>query len=167
MCGLLGSHFLPFIPFWARYHSGESLYLPTKPMLFFSMIVGCLAINPAISLHCVYYSFTFLFISYYPVAFRVDVPAASTHFFINFLLRASLAHFHVFTSFGLIGQHSYHVILFYHFIHWVFSAHLLLLYLFLLTWACLLLNSLGFLSPFTTSLPLITLLGLSAIQPAH
>ena len=27
MCWLLGSYFLPFIPFWAGYYSGESLHL--------------------------------------------------------------------------------------------------------------------------------------------
>ena len=38
--------------------------------------------------------------------------------------------YHVFTSFRLVGQHSYHVSPFYHFIAWAFLAHLLLLYLF-------------------------------------
>lgn len=37
-----------------------------------------------------------------------------------------------FTSFALIGQHSCCASLFYHFIHWASSTHLLILYLFLL-----------------------------------
>ena len=44
--------------------------------------------------------------------------------------------FHVFTSFGLVGQHSYHVSPFYHFIPWASLANLLPLYLFLLPWTC-------------------------------
>ena len=38
--------------------------------------------------------------------------------------------FHIFTSIGLVGQHSCHVSPLYHFIPWAFSAHLILLYLF-------------------------------------
>ena len=57
------------------------------------MIVGLLATNPIISLHCIYYRFTSLFISYYPTGLQADVPAMLAHFFINLLLRASLAHF--------------------------------------------------------------------------
>jgi len=69
------------------------------------------------------------------VSLRADIPAVSTYFFINPLLKASLAHFHIFTSFGLISQHSCLVGLLYHFISWTSLAHLLLLYLFLLSWA--------------------------------
>ena len=73
--------------------------------------------------------------------------------------------FHVFTSFRLIGQCSRHTSPFYHFIPWNSSANLLLLPLF--TPMYLLLNSLGFLNPFTTSLPLIILLDLLAFKLAH
>ena len=60
---------------------------------FFPVSVGLLAVDPAISLHRACDSFTSLFISYYPVGLRADAPAMSAHFFINLLLRVSLAHF--------------------------------------------------------------------------
>ena len=79
-----------------------------------------------------------------------------------FCSRLSWPTFHIFTSFGLVGQHSYHASPFYYFIPWISSAHLFLLYLF---------YSYGlfakFFGPFTTSLPLIILLSLLAIKPAH
>ena len=90
---LLSSYFLPFIPSWTGYHSGKSLHLPTKPMLSSLWSWASLAINPTISLYCVCYSFVFLFTSYYPVGLWANVPAVSTYFFINPLLRASLAYF--------------------------------------------------------------------------
>ena len=129
------------------------------------MTVVLLAINPTIPLHCVCYNFVFLFTSYYPMSLRVDVPAISTYFFINPLLRASLAHLpylYLFWacwptflpcqpilplySLGFLGP---------------FTSSLPLF-----TPMGLLLNSLDFLNPFTTSLPCITLLGLLAITPA-
>ena len=125
-----------------------------------------LAINPAMSFHCVCYNFVFLFISYYLVGLRADVPTVSTHFFINPLLRAFLVHFprlYLFWacwptflpcqpvlplySLGFLGQFTSSTPLF--------------------TPMGLLLNSFGFLGHFTTSLPLITLLGFLAIKLAH
>ena len=69
----------------------------------------------------------------------------------------------VFPLMGLIGHHSCHVNPFYYFIPWVSSAHLLLLYIFLLSWACCWITWTSLPSPFTLSLPLITLMGLLAI----
>ena len=57
------------------------------------MTVGLLATDLAIPLHCVCYNSTSLFISYYPVGLRSNALAVSVHFFINFLLKAFLAHF--------------------------------------------------------------------------
>ena len=61
-------------------------------LLFFSMTLSLLATDLAISLHCVCYNFTSLFISYYPMGLWADVTAVSTHFFINLLLKVSLVH---------------------------------------------------------------------------
>ena len=58
-----------------------------EPMLSFSVSVGFLAIDPAISLHRACNSFTLP--SCYLVNLWVDVPAVPTHFFVNLLLRAS------------------------------------------------------------------------------
>ena len=59
---------------------------------FFFMAMGLLAINPIILLHRVCHYFVFLFTSYYRVGLRADIPAVSTYFFINPLLRASFTH---------------------------------------------------------------------------
>ena len=56
--GFLSSYFLPFIPSWTGYHLGKSLHLPTEPVLFFSMTMGLLAIEPTMSRHCVCHNYT-------------------------------------------------------------------------------------------------------------
>ena len=93
MCRLLGSYFFPFTPSWTGHYLGKSPHLPIKPMFSFSMTIGLLATDSAISLHRAYYSFTSPFISCYPMGLRADVLVVPVHFFINLLLRASLAHF--------------------------------------------------------------------------
>ena len=55
--------------------------------------MGLLAIDPAISLRRPYYDFASPFISCYLVGLQADSLAVPTHFFVNLLLRASLAHF--------------------------------------------------------------------------
>ena len=62
-------------------------------MLSFLVSMGLLAIDLAISLHRAYYDFASPFISCYPMGLQADSLAVPTHFFINLLLRASLAHF--------------------------------------------------------------------------
>ena len=97
---------------------------------------------------------------------RADVLAMSTHFFVNPLLKASLAHFprlYLFWAYwptflprqpilppfslGLLGPFATSLPLF--------------------TPMGLLLNSQDFLGPFTTLLPLISFLGILAIKPTH
>ena len=73
---------------WAK-----SPRLLAEPMFSFSMFMGLLAIKPAISLHHVCHSFTSPFISCYSVGLQAGAPTVPAHFFINLLLRASLAHF--------------------------------------------------------------------------
>ena len=126
------------------------------------MTVGLLATNPAIPLHCVYYNFVFLFNSYYPMGLRANVPAVSTHFFINPLFRASLTHLPRLYLFWACWP----TFLLCQPILPLYSLGFLnpfTSYLPLFTLMGLSLNSLGFLGPFTTYLPLITLLGLLVI----
>ena len=129
------------------------------------MTMGLLATNPTIPLHCVYYNFIFLFTSYCPMGLRANVPAVSNHFFINPLYRDSLAHLPCIYLFWACWP------------TFLPCQPILPLYslgflgpftssLPLFTPMGLLLNSLDFLNPFTTSLPRITLLGLLAIIPA-
>ena len=80
----------------------QNPHLPVEPMFSFSMTMGLLAINSAIPLHHACYSITFLFNSCYPVDLQADVPIVPTHFFINLLLRASLAHFSHFYLFWVL-----------------------------------------------------------------
>ena len=122
-----------------------------------------LATNLVISFHCVCYNFAFLFISYYPVGLRADVLAISTHFFINPLLRASLAQFpllYLFWAYWLIFLPCQPILPLYSL--GFFNPFTTSLPLF--TPMGLLLNSFSFLSLFTTLLPLITFLGLLAIK---
>ena len=166
MCGLLGSFFLPFIPSWNRCCLGKNFHLPAEPMLHSLWPWAFLATNPAILLYCVYYNFAFLFISYHPVDLQANVPAISTHFFIKPLLRASLAHFprlYLFWAYWLIFLPCQPILPFYSL--GFFSPFITSLTLF--TPMGLLLNSLGFLGLFTMLLPLITFLGLLAIKLAH
>ena len=74
-------------------------------MLSFPMTVGLLTANPAISLHHAYYSFISLFISCYLVGLWANALAVPAHFFINLLLRASLAHFpHLYLFWALLAN---------------------------------------------------------------
>ena len=125
MCGLLGSYFLPFTPSWTRHCLGKSLHLPIEPMLSFSMTMGLLVTNPTISLHRACYSFTSPFISCYPMGLRADTFAVTAHFFINLLLRASLAHLLLlyffythrhFTRFFGLPRPNYHIFTSYYFL---------------------------------------------------
>ena len=132
MCRFLGSYSLPFTPSWTGHYLGKSPHLPIKPMFSFSMTKGLLATDSTISLHRAYYSFTSPFISCYPMGLRADVPVVPTHFFINLLLRASLARF----------LHLY--------LYWALLANILAV-----CQPISLLHSFGFLGPFTSSLPLL------------
>ena len=82
-----GLIFLAFYPFFGLAFLGP--HLPIEPMFSFSMSVGLLAIDHAISLHHTRYNFTFPFTSGYLVDLWVDIPAVLAHFFVNILLRAS------------------------------------------------------------------------------
>ena len=105
MCGLLGLYSLPFTPSWTGCCLDKSLHLPAKPMLSFPMTVGLLTVDPAVLLHHACYSFTSLFISGYPVGLRANAPAMPTHFFINLLPSASLAHFpHLYFFWALLAN---------------------------------------------------------------
>ena len=74
---------------------------------------------------------------------QADAPAVPANFFINLLLRASLAQFsHLYLFWALLASI---LAMLAYFIPWVFSAHLFILYLFYSHG--LLLNHLGFLSP--------------------
>ena len=136
MCGLLGLYFLPFIPSWIWYRLGKSLHLPAKPILPSLWPWAFLDTNPTISLvvSAIALHF-FLFLIFLWACGLMFLPCQPTSLSI-ICLGLLWPTFHVFTSFGLIGQHSCHVSLFYHFIPWVSFAHLLLLYLFLLPWPC-------------------------------
>ena len=85
--------FSAFYPFLGWVLLGQILHLPTELVFSFSMIVGPLVTDPATSFHRAYYSFTSLLISCYPVGLQADAPVVLAHFFINLLLRVSLAHF--------------------------------------------------------------------------
>ena len=136
MRGLLGSYFLPFIPSWARYHSSKSLLLLAKLMLsslwpwsFWPLILPYRFTVSATTLFFFLllitpWAYGLMFLPYQPISLLI------------LYLGLPWPIYHIFTSFGLVGQHSCHVNLFYHFIPWAFLAHLLLLYLFLLPWAC-------------------------------
>ena len=130
--GIWAHIFFPCIPSWTGYHLGKKLHLPTELMLPSLWSWAFLATNRATSLCCVYYSFAFLFISYYLVGLLADVPTMSTHFFVNPLLRAFLAHFPC------------------HYLFWAYWPTLLSRQPILPPY------SLGFLNPFTTTLPLFT-----------
>ena len=74
-------------------------------MFSFSISIGLLAIEPAISLHRACYSFTSFFISCYPMGLQANAPTAPTHFFIHLLLKASLAHFsHLYLFWALLAN---------------------------------------------------------------
>ena len=98
--GLMSPAFHPFLGLgiaWVK-----ALIFLQSLCSFFPVSVGLLAVNPAISLHCACYSFTSLFISYYPMGLRADALVMPAHFFINLLLKASLAHFPYLYLFGAL-----------------------------------------------------------------
>ena len=137
MRGLLGSFFsISFQPRLGIAQVRAFIFIACRAHVFFFMAVGLLAINLVVLLHCVCYSFVFPFTSYYPVGLRANVPAVSTHCFINHWLRASLVHL----------PHIY--------LLWAYWPS------FLPCQPVLPLYPLGFLSPFTSSLPLFALMGL-------
>ena len=126
----------------------------SSPCFFFLVSVGLLAIDPAISLHRTCYSFTSLFISCYPVGLRANAPTVPAHFFINFLLIASLTHFpYLYHFWALLANiptvPAHFIISFIRFprpIYFFFISFNLMDFL---------LDLLGFLGLITTSLPLI------------
>ena len=119
------------------------------------MTVGLLATDPTISLHRACYNFNSFFISCYPIGLWADTPAVPTHFFINLLLRASLAHFpHLYLFWALLpnipAMPTHFTTSFLEIPRPIYS------FFTSFTPMGFLLNSLGFLSPIITSLPLIT-----------
>ena len=123
----------------------------SSPYSFFSCVCGPLGCGSCHTTSLCLYSITSLFISCYPVGLRADAPAVLAHFFINLLLRASLAHFsHLYLFWALLA--SIPTVPAY-FIPRVFSAHLLLFYLFYSHG--LFAKSFGLPRSNTTSLPLI------------
>ena len=160
MRGLLGSCFLPFISSWAG-------YCPSEGLCPYSLL-GLLAINPAILLHCVCYSFIFPLTLITPWAcWLMFLPYQLIDLLILYLgLPWSI--YHIFTShqfYRLIGHHSCHVSPFNLSLYSLSFLDPLTLSLPLFTPMGLLLYSLSFLSHFTTSLPLIILMGLLVIIP--
>ena len=92
------------------------------------MSVGLLAVDPAIPLHYACYSITFPFYFLLPISLRADAPTVPAHFFINILLKASLAHFpHLYLFWALLANIPTVPT---HFIPRAYLAHLLPLYLF-------------------------------------
>ena len=76
-----------------------------SPCFFFLVSVCLLAIDLAISLYRACYSFSSLLISCYPVDLRAYAPTMPAHFFINLLLRASLANFsYIYLFWGLLAK---------------------------------------------------------------
>ena len=119
------------------------------------MTVSLLATDYTISLHRACYNFTSLFISCYPMGLWVDTPAVPAHFFINLLLKASLAHFpHLYLFWALLPNIPTMPT------HFTTSSLRLPrpIYSFFTSFTLMgfLLDSLGFLGPITTNLPVIT-----------
>ena len=159
----LGSCSLPFTP-WTRCCLDKNLHLSTKPMLSFSMTMGLLATDLAISFYRAYYSFTSLFISCYLVGLRADAPAMLAHFFISFLVKASLAYFpHLYLFWAWLA---YIPVILAHFTT-SFLGLSLPIYLFstFFTFMGFLLDSLGFLGLITTSLPPIIIWAYWPLSP--
>ena len=121
------SFFYPFLD-WVLL--GQSLHSPTEPIISISMTVGLLATDPTISLHVAYYNFISLFISYYLMGLWADTPTVPANFFINLLLRASLAHFPYLYLFWTLLANIPAVPAHFTTSYWASSAYLLLLYLF-------------------------------------
>ena len=139
---------------WTGCCLGKGLHLPVEPMFFFLVFVGLLTIDSAISLHRACYSFTsFFFISCYPMGLRADVPAVPAHFFINLLLKASLAYFpHLYLFWVLLANIPIMLAYFIFLglpqpIYFLFTSFTLMGFL---------VDLLSFLNPITTSLHFIT-----------
>ena len=155
ICGLWGPYSLPFTLSWTWCCLDKSLYLPVELIISFSMTVSLLATDYTILLHRACYNFTSLFISCYPMGLWVDTPAVPAHFFINLLLKASLAHFpHLYLFWALLPNIPTMPT------HFTTSSLKLPrpIYSFFTSFTLMgfLLDSLGFLGPITTNLPVIT-----------
>ena len=130
--------------------------------LFF-MVVGHLAINLSILLHCVCCGLCLAFTSYYSRGLASWYSYCISPLILSFGLPRSI--YYIFTSYhsyGLVGHHSCHAN---PLSLPLYSLGFLSPFTFFLppfTPMGLLPDSLGFLSPFTTFLPLITLMGLLA-----
>ena len=127
------------------------------------MSVALLAVDPAIPLHCVCYSITFPFYFLLPMSLRADAPAVPAHFFINILLKASMAHFpHLYLFWALLANIP---VVSAHFIPRAYLAH----YFFFTSFTPMgfLLYPLSFLDPITTSLSLIYFSGLLAFKSSQ
>ena len=151
----MGSCSLPFIPSWTRHCLGKCLHLFAEPMFSSLASMGLLIIDPAISLYRAYFNFTFPSTSCYPVNLWADISIMPIHFFINFLLKVLLAHFpHLYLFWALLANIPT--------VPTHFTTSFLGLprsiYLFFTSFTLIgfLLDSLSFLSPITTFLPLIT-----------
>ena len=120
------------------------------------MIVGLLVTDPTTSFHRACYSFTSLLISCYLVGLRADAPIVLAHFFINLLLRASLAHFpHLYLFWALLAN--IFVVLVYFTTSFLGLSRAIYFFFTSFTPMDFLLVSLGFLSPITTSLHFVTI----------
>ena len=151
--GLIVSIFHSFLD-WVLHGQKPSFSCWTYAFLFY--ICGLLATDLAISLHNACHNFTFLFISCYPVSLQADAPAMLAHRFINLLLRASLTHFpHLYLFWAWLANIST--------VPAYFTTSFLRLplpiYFFSTSFTPIsfLLDSLGFLEPIITSLPLVTI----------
>ena len=123
-------------------------------MLSFLVSMGLLAIDLAISLHRAYYDFASPFISCYPMGLQADSLAVPTHFFINLLLRASLAHFSRLYLFWALLANIPAVPA--HFTTFLGLPQSIYFFFTFFTPMRFLLNSFGFLDLIITFLPLIT-----------
>ena len=151
--------FWAYVPYlssflWTGCCLGKGLHLPIEPCFSFlcswaswQLILPYHFIMPAITLPLLLFLITpwacgLMFLPWQPISSSI------------FCLGLPWLTFHIFTSFGLVSQHSYHARSFHYFIPRASSAYLLLLYPF---------YSYGIFAkffrlphPITTSLPLIT-----------
>ena len=134
---------ISFIPRLGIAQVRAFIFIACRAHVFFFMAVDLLAINLVVLLHCVCYSFVFPFTSYYPVGLWADVLVVSACCFINHWLKASLTHL----------PHIY--------LLWTYWPS------FLSCQPVLPLYSLGFLSSFTSFLPLFYSYGSASHQFCH
>ena len=151
--GLIFSAFHPFLD-WALLGAKAHIFLPSPcfpflcPWAFGLLILPYDFIMLAIAL-------PLFFISCYPMGLWTDTLAVSAHFFINLLLKASLTHFsHLYLIWALLANIP--AVLAHFTTSFVRLPRLIYFSFTSFTPMGFLLNSLGFLGPITTSLPLIT-----------